>query len=63
MGMHPIDDLMRRWQREELTAEQMVGQLVQHIGVLYDRLRLLERRFTAIQHIKQLQEDTKSKHR
>jgi hypothetical protein len=63
MGMHPIDDLMRRWQREDVTAEQMVGQLVQHIGVLYDRLRLLERRFTAIQHIKQLQEDTKSKHR
>jgi hypothetical protein len=63
MGMHPIDDLMRRWQREDVTAEHMVGQLVQHIGVLYDRLRLLERRFTAIQHIKQLQEDTKSKHR
>jgi hypothetical protein len=25
MGMHTLDDLMRKWQREEVTAEQMVG--------------------------------------
>jgi hypothetical protein len=43
MGMHTLDDLMRHWQREELTAEQMVGQLLQHISVLYERLRLVER--------------------
>ncbi len=47
MGMHPIDDLMRKWKREELTAEQMVGQLLQHIEVLYDRLRLLEKAHNA----------------
>jgi hypothetical protein len=45
MGMHTLDDLMRKWQREEVTAEQMVGQLLQHIGVLYDRLRLLEKAY------------------
>jgi hypothetical protein len=43
MGMHTLDDLMRKWQREEVTAEQMVGQLLQHISVLYERLRLVER--------------------
>jgi hypothetical protein len=47
MGMHTLDDLMRKWQREEVTAEQMVGQLLQHIGVLYERLRLVEKAYNA----------------
>jgi hypothetical protein len=29
MGMHTLDELMRKWQREDVTAEQMVGQLLQ----------------------------------
>ncbi len=47
MGMHTLEELTRKWQREELTAEQMVGQLVQHMGVLYERLRLVERTLNA----------------
>jgi hypothetical protein len=43
MGMHTLDDLKLKWQHEKLTAEQMIGQLLQHIEVLYDRLRLLEK--------------------
>jgi hypothetical protein len=35
---------MRKWQHEHLTAEQMIGQLLQHVEVLYERLRLVERR-------------------
>jgi len=44
MGAHTLDDLMRKWQHEQLTAEQMIGQLLQHVSVLYERLRLVERR-------------------
>ncbi len=44
MGTHSLDDLMRKWQHEHLTAEQMIGQLLQHVEVLYERLRLVERR-------------------
>ncbi len=47
MGMHTFDDLMLKWQHEKLTAEQMIGQLLQHIGVLYERLRLLEKAHNA----------------
>jgi hypothetical protein len=38
---------MRKWQREEVSPEQMLGQLVQHISVLYERLRLVERTLNA----------------
>ncbi len=47
MGMHTLDDLKLKWQHEKLTAEQMVGQLLQHMEVLYDRLRLLEKAHNA----------------
>ncbi len=49
MGMHTLDDLMLKWQHEKLTAEQMIGQLLQHIGVLYERLRLVERRLGSME--------------
>jgi hypothetical protein len=44
MGMHPMEELFRKWQNGTLTAEQMIGQLMQHMAVLYERLRLVERR-------------------
>jgi hypothetical protein len=47
MGMHTLDDLKLKWQREEVTAEQMMGQVLQHMEVLYDRLRLLEKAYNA----------------
>jgi hypothetical protein len=43
MGMHTLDDLMLKWQHEKLTAEQMIGQMVQHIGALYEKQLELER--------------------
>ncbi len=49
MGMHTLDDLMLKWQHEKLTAEQMIGQLSQHIGVLYERLRLVERQLGSME--------------
>jgi hypothetical protein len=47
MGMHTLEELMRKWKREEVSPEQMLGQLVQHISVLYERLRLVERTLNA----------------
>jgi hypothetical protein len=44
MGAHTLDELMRKWQHEQLTSEQMIGQLLQHVSVLSERLRLVERR-------------------
>ncbi len=47
MGLYALEELTRKWQHEQLTAEQMIGQLLQHVGVLYERVRLLERRRAA----------------
>jgi hypothetical protein len=44
MGLYTLEELVRKWQHEQVTAEQMIGQLLQHVGVLYERLRLVERR-------------------
>ncbi len=43
MGMHPYNDLVQFWQHEKLTAEQVIGQMMQHIGALYEKQRELER--------------------
>jgi len=43
MGMHSLEELILKWQQERLTTEQMIGQLLQHLGVVYERLRLVER--------------------
>jgi hypothetical protein len=47
MGMHTLNDLKLKWLGEDVTAEQMVGQLLQHLEVLYERLRLLEKAYHA----------------
>jgi hypothetical protein len=47
MGVHSLDDLKRKWQHEQMTAEQMIGQMLQHMDMLYDRLRLLEKAHNA----------------
>jgi len=48
MGMHSFEELMQKWQRSELTADQMIGQMMQHLGVVYERLRLMERKMGSI---------------
>jgi hypothetical protein len=48
MGMHSLEELMLRWKQERLTSEQMIGQLVQHLGVVYERLGLVERQMGSL---------------
>ncbi len=44
MTHYTTEELIVRWKREELTVEQMVGQLVQALAAQEQRLRALERR-------------------
>ncbi len=43
MGMDSVIDLKLKWQHEKLTAEQMIGQLLQHIEAVYEKQRELGR--------------------
>ena len=44
MTHYTTEELIVRWKREELTVEQMIGQLVQALAAQEQRLRALERR-------------------
>jgi hypothetical protein len=41
---YSIDELIARWKREELTAEQIIGQLLQLLKEQDQRLRELARK-------------------
>jgi hypothetical protein len=43
MTHYTVDELIVRWKREELTGEQMVGQVVQALATHEQRLRAVER--------------------
>lgn len=44
MGTYSLETLYARWQKEELTAEMAIGQLIQLLIELELRVRALERR-------------------
>ncbi len=44
MNTSSIEQLLTRWKQEDMTAEQAVGHLLQHVALLYERLRTLEQR-------------------
>ena len=41
---YPLEELIERWRREELTAEQMIGQMILLLRGHDQRIRELERR-------------------
>lgn len=43
MSNYPLEDLIARWKREELSAEQMIGQLLLVLREHEQRLRELAR--------------------
>jgi hypothetical protein len=45
MGNYNIDELITLWEREKLTTEQAVGQILLILGSLSQRIRELERRW------------------
>lgn len=42
MSAYQLQVLIQKWQREELTAEQMIGQLLLHLQRLSQRVGRLE---------------------
>ena len=47
MGMYSLDEVMKRWRKGELTAEQAIGQVLQMIQNLSQRVGNLEHRVEA----------------
>lgn len=45
MGNYNLDELITLWEREKLTTEQAVGQILLILGWLNQRVRELERRW------------------
>ncbi|GAB4541670.1 MAG: hypothetical protein Kow0063_32710 [Anaerolineae bacterium] len=45
MGSYNLDELITLWEREKLTTEQAVGQILLILGSLSQRIRELERRW------------------
>jgi hypothetical protein len=43
MGNYSLDELVTRWEREKLTTEQAIGQLLLILRSLTERVRDLER--------------------
>jgi hypothetical protein len=43
MGNYSLDELITRWEREKLTTEQVVGQMLLILRSLTERVRDLER--------------------
>jgi hypothetical protein len=41
MKMYPVEELLNRWAREELTVEQAIGQILQHLVRLKQELDAL----------------------
>lgn len=45
MSSYNLNQLIKKWTKEELTTEQAVGQLLQQLQILSTRLGTLEKRF------------------
>jgi hypothetical protein len=44
MSTHPVPELLQRWAKGELTSEQAIGHLLQHLLGLSQRLSEVEKR-------------------
>lgn len=47
MGTYSLDEITKRWRKGELTAEQAIGQILQMIQNLSQRVSHLEHRLEA----------------
>lgn len=43
MSTYPVTTLLHKWTRGELTAEQLIGHLLQHLMALAARVEALEK--------------------
>ena len=49
MSTYTLPDLLNQWQRDELTAEQAIGHLLQHLAALVQRQTETERRLKQLE--------------
>jgi len=49
MATHALAKLRQLWQREELTVEQMLGHLLQHLEALEAQLQALQQEVRTLQ--------------
>ena len=43
MSRYDLDEIVQRWAREELTAEQAIGQILLHLEDLLKRMNSVEK--------------------
>ncbi len=48
MSTYGLDEVIQRWEREGLTVEQAVGQILLLLQIVEQRLRDLERKLSAL---------------
>ena len=53
MSTYPIEKLLQMWRLEELTVEQIIGHLLQHLAALETQGQTLQKQ------VQQLQQPTK----
>jgi hypothetical protein len=49
MSTHPLPELLKRWGKGDLTSEQLIGHLLQHLLDLSQRLAEVEKRLRQTQ--------------
>jgi hypothetical protein len=43
MSTYSLEQLLTIWKQDNMTTEQAVGHLLQHLALVYERLRAVER--------------------
>jgi hypothetical protein len=49
VSTHPLEEVLRQWGSGELTPDQAVGHLMQHIAALHDQVARLRGRMAAVE--------------
>lgn len=48
MSTYGLEEVLRRWERGTLTVDQAIGQILQLLQIIEERLRELERKITIL---------------
>jgi len=51
MSTYPIEKLLQLWRREELTVEQIIGHLLQHLAALEAQGQALQKQVQQVQQL------------
>jgi len=49
MSTYPIEKLLQLWRREELTVEQIIGHLLQHLAALEAQTQAIQKQVQSLQ--------------